>query len=623
MSEQVDKRSELTSSLIGLAFWAVIALGVAVYYFRADQADIFLDVAVGPDIAVSGVVQFDGKPVSSGNVHIVVEGAKTKRYLGGTVVSLAADGRFEASALRIARDDDPKSTRRVTATFSGQIQAEKKTKEVSGEATAYLNFTPPWGRLVVTMAGGVVLLLVWLLYLFTSGMSRRKGRLLFGTMYFMTFLSLAVPVGTTLWFSQNSYMQELAATAPMGLVQGTAPGTTGVQWLVNIGGMVPDKSARAEAGFEAERVADASPSPAGARARLVAIASDDRDPSALKRLEPAPAAGDRGSAPTHGGLIVPLYVVLLAMFGAGINMTRKVPEIQKRYEAALPEIKGPSFITKPLEATGKLLQGQAAGTENQAGGPCGMREELIRNYMYLLSAPLLAIAMYYLLQVISSGVNQPVLVLMAFATGLTSELIVSAIITFADKMLDTLRKPKEVVAVPRLLGLDREAAGAALTQAHLVLGIQTEQASASAPGIVIGQDPRGGDLVAPDTPVKLIIAERPRIPVPHLLGLTRGDAAGRLEQMGLSAGSFREEASTASPGTVIAQEPRAGAAIGAGDVVVLTLAKPQSGAVLQPVERAGEKAIDPVQALALGTDAPDAPADAAAATEPEQQPVSA
>jgi hypothetical protein len=610
MAEQMDKRSELTSSLIGLAFWAAIALGFAVHYFRADQADVFLDLAATPDISASGVVQFDGQPVSSGNVHIVVEGAKSKRYLGGTVVPVASDGHFEATGLRIARDDDPKNTRRVTATFSGRLQDEKKAKEISGEATAYLNFTPPWGRLGLVMAGSVAVLLMWLLYLFTSAMSRRKGRLLFGTMYFMTFLSLAVPVGTTLWFSQNSYMKELAATAPMGLVLGTAPGTTGVQWLVNIGGMVPEKPLRTEAGFEAARVADASPG--GARAQLVAVAKDDHDPATMKRIEAAHAASDASGAPIHGGLTVPLYVVLLAMFGAGINMTRKVPEIQKRYEVALPEVKGPSFITKPFAATGKLLQGQAASTEQPAAGPCGMREELIRNYMYLLSAPLLAIAMYYLMQVISNGVNQPVLVLMAFATGLTSELIVSAIITFADKMLDSLRKPKEVVAVPRLLGLDREAAGVALTQAQLVLGMQTEQASASTPGIIIGQDPRGGDLVAPDTPVKLIIAKRPRVQVPHLLGLTRDDAAGRLEQMGLGAGSFREEASAASPGTVIAQDPAAGVAVDPGAAVALTLAKPQTGAVPQPVERAEQKPIEPVQEPGAGTGEPNAPEDVVA-----------
>jgi hypothetical protein len=55
--------------------------------------------------------------------------------------------------------------------------------------------------------------------------------------------------------------------------------------------------------------------------------------------------------------------------------------------------------------------------------------------MYLLSAPFLAITVYYLLQVVAESVAGPVLVLMAFATGLISDTIVSWIIEFARKTL--------------------------------------------------------------------------------------------------------------------------------------------------------------------------------------------
>lgn len=592
----LDKRSERVSFAIGLAFWAAIAAAVAFFTLRADRADIFLDVAAAPDLSVAGIVHYQGKPVSSGHVHVVVHCAKSDRYLGGTVVPVGGDGRFAVKALQLARDEENSNTLQVTASYRGHMQAEQKSKQLGGEATAYLNFTPPFGTHGLALAGGGTLLLLWLIYLFTSGMTRRKGRLLFGTMYIMTFLSLAVPVGMTLWFSQNGYMKELAAEAPMGLVHAVAPGTTGPQWVVNIGGQIPAR--RSPAATETARGAE---TPA-----VYAAARDDRDAASLKRIAGGVAPGEKGVDGVHGGLIVPLYVVLLAMFGAGINMTRKVPEIQKRYEGSLLESKGPSLIAKPIQAMGMLLQGQGSCPEQPAAGASEMREELIRNYMYLLSAPLLAIAMYYLLQVISNGVNQPVLVLMAFATGLTSELIVSAIITFADKMLDTLRKPKELVAVPRLLGLDMESAGAALRQADLVPGTRTEQASStSTPGTIIGQDPKGGDLVAPRTQVKLIVARPPKIQVPHLLGMTRDGAAGRLAQMGLVAGGLREEASAASPGTVIAQDPAGGIAAEPGATVALTLAKPQAAAPVS-AER-------PAPALA-GTGEKNAPGNAAAGT---------
>jgi hypothetical protein len=75
-----------------------------------------------------------------------------------------------------------------------------------------------------------------------------------------------------------------------------------------------------------------------------------------------------------------------------------------------------------------------------------IRRQLVQNYMYLLSAPLLAIAMYYLLQVVADEVAQPVLVIMSFATGLVSDKVVGWMITFAEENLQA--KPAPDVAAP-------------------------------------------------------------------------------------------------------------------------------------------------------------------------------
>jgi hypothetical protein len=64
-----------------------------------------------------------------------------------------------------------------------------------------------------------------------------------------------------------------------------------------------------------------------------------------------------------------------------------------------------------------------------------IRKDLIDTYMYLISSPFLAIAMYYLLQIISDKTPKPVLVLMAFATGLISASVVKWITDFADRTL--------------------------------------------------------------------------------------------------------------------------------------------------------------------------------------------
>jgi hypothetical protein len=95
-----------------------------------------------------------------------------------------------------------------------------------------------------------------------------------------------------------------------------------------------------------------------------------------------------------GGLAIPLYVIVLAMLGAGINMTRKVPQIQTDYDS-------PASATwsDALSAPMKMFRGSDAA-ENKpkhSKNPSVIRQELIETYMYFLSAPFLAIAVYYLL----------------------------------------------------------------------------------------------------------------------------------------------------------------------------------------------------------------------------------
>ena len=100
----------------------------------------------------------------------------------------------------------------------------------------------------------------------------------------------------------------------------------------------------------------------------------------------------------EGGLTIPLYVILLSIIGGAINMTRQVPKFQEE---------------------------EASAT---------WRTELLNQYMFLISAPFLAIATYYML----IGLNLtkvPVMVLMAFSVGLISESILRTITDTAARFL--------------------------------------------------------------------------------------------------------------------------------------------------------------------------------------------
>ena len=267
-------------------------------------------------------------------------------------------------------------------------------------------------------------------------------------MYFFTFVSLALPISVSLIVAQNQYLVDSMEKSPLGLVKAKTRVLSSPQWLIMIGGtVVPDVKSPATPSMPegGDRTTEATRTKTDVPTGLEA-----GDGRAVPKSETSPASWTPKIV--EGGVAIPFYVLLLAMFGAGINMTLKVPEIQRSYEDVLLE--APALpLMNPLtaiSATWRLLRGQpeAPGVvpvvvpRKTAGD---IRQELIENYMYLLSAPLLAIAMYYLLQVMADQLTQPVLVIMAFATGLVSKAVIGGIINFAeDKLLGEKRRQRQV-----------------------------------------------------------------------------------------------------------------------------------------------------------------------------------
>jgi hypothetical protein len=92
-----------------------------------------------------------------------------------------------------------------------------------------------------------------------------------------------------------------------------------------------------------------------------------------------------------GGVVVPLYFVIIALMGGLVSMMRRVPEYQRRIAPGCPE-----HITC-----------------EQA------REYLVFQIMQVLSAPLIAITAYYAFEPTSRATS----IALAFITGFSSELI--------------------------------------------------------------------------------------------------------------------------------------------------------------------------------------------------------
>jgi hypothetical protein len=516
MSKSSTSSSE---ALIGLLFWVVVIGAVVYFVVRENHGKIFLDVSTRPEL-ISGVVIFEGIPVREGALHLVVAEARSRRYQAGITLPVK-NGKFSSQGQPPLGFADSSRAWRITAEFHGTAVEKEDGKQkilvVTGETTRYLNTSPPLGERFlwgVTIVVGI--LLFFQLVLFTGDLGSKKARLLFVLMYFFTFFSLAMPIAVSLVVARYEDLVHSMEVSPIGLVKAKTSASSEQQWLVNIGGRVrladeddedeveraprPAPANTSDAQAERTLEGDGAESPEIDATPATASTSAVQSEGTVESDAAAAPASETTISPTtagkdiyetvkvvEGGVAVPFYVVLLAMFGAGINMTLKVPVIQRSYEDVLPE-DSTSWWIHSLAAPWRLLRGQTEASASMISGKTAgdIRRDLIENFMYLLSAPLLAIAMYYLLQVLAEEVTQPVLVLMAFATGLVSKAVVGGIIQFAESRLLTARErdvePSEfanAVAKVQVKQAEAEAAERALEEARINLAAAEAAAHAA------------------------------------------------------------------------------------------------------------------------------------------------
>ena len=239
--------------------------------------------------------------------------------------------------------------------------------------------------------------------------------------------------------------------------------TTGVRyaWLISVGGvtartlavdecdLAQSKSkSRAEDLAKATRAVSAASEVADAkqqaeRLRLgeaQALRLRDSADLAAKHAEAACSAQatedpKRPFVEVIGGVAVPLFVVVLALIGGAVSISRRIPEYQRRND--------PQYVP----------------TETEPAMPAfRVRESVVFQIMQLISAPFLAIAT---LQVIEPN-NLASAATLAFATGFFSETILYMIRGMVNGLKPELTKvaDKEMVNVTgQLTWQDRATAG--------------------------------------------------------------------------------------------------------------------------------------------------------------------
>jgi serine/threonine-protein kinase len=135
------------------------------------------------------------------------------------------------------------------------------------------------------------------------------------------------------------------------------------------------------------------------------------------------------------------------------------------------------------------------------------------------------------------------------------------------------------VEVPELVGQKVGEAQRALDQLGLAYAVEEQEEADVEPGVILSQSPSPGQMVPRDTEIALVVNRSGReLDMADLVGYPLEMVRSGLESDGLIVVTEETWASE-KEGTVLAQEPEAGAKIRAGDAVTLTV----SGGVDVPI----------------------------------------
>lgn len=137
-----------------------------------------------------------------------------------------------------------------------------------------------------------------------------------------------------------------------------------------------------------------------------------------------------------GGVVVPLYVIFFAIVGAAINMTRQVPRYQ-------PESERESRILTSLELPfpeRRKPRGRNRRREHWRVG-------LLSNYMYLVSAPFLAVCAYQLMIWTGVDTRTPIVVLASFSVGIVSDPVLKKLTDIGYSFLRHRGQPSEPISI--------------------------------------------------------------------------------------------------------------------------------------------------------------------------------
>ncbi len=243
-------------------------------------------------------------------------------------------------------------------------------------------------------------MIVYFLYLFTGAIDRVKMNGMVVYCYIFASTALVCAVVPFFYFERMNIDQENMKASPLGIVKACIKATGDeqiapemdckrekAQWVLNIGGTVDEM-------FKSE---------------CVSMESECYN----RERKQHPERFKNNNIQISGGLVVPLYVVVLAIIGAAVNMTRRVPEYQRQVY----------LYTSNLDTPESGKQDEISCED--------AREFMVFQLMQVLSAPMIAITAYYFIVPNSPTIS----VVLGFFAGFASETILIAMRAVADKLM--------------------------------------------------------------------------------------------------------------------------------------------------------------------------------------------
>ncbi len=257
-------------------------------------------------------------------------------------------------------------------------------------------------------------LIVFFLYLFTGGVDQVKMN---GMVIFCYLFSAAALIGAILpffYFDKVVLDQEKMMASPLGVIKACVKvvGDEQVppemdckrqksQWVLNIGGTIDEINLK----------------------ECVTVECMNRE----KRSHPERYSNN--NIQISGGLVIPLYILVLAIMGAAVNMTRRVPEYQRQV-----------YLYMKQSDEKKSAESDAISCEDA-------REFMVFQLMQVVSAPIVAITAYYIIVPQTPAVS----IVLGVISGFAAETVLVALRAFADKLMpngvatrikSNMRKPK-------------------------------------------------------------------------------------------------------------------------------------------------------------------------------------